>query len=380
LTVNTIYQLYKSPGNIPYSLYEQMMTTRSYRANFRIAIPLAVGDSYKGQRIIATLPKLFGFDEEGKPLDAERIIEYRPDKKYEIEFGKVFAPNKFEAVSGADVPKLTGLNLGATFHATHGMPQKGESEDIHEEQWTVTGVLKRTHTAADRVIYIPLTTFYCIFEHEEALGAMAKLRGDAPATAPAQVTTPAPSTQPLSAEDALFAGGDHKPRQYVLNPDGTIDLKLPKEQWLLSAIMVKSRSGFNAQSLMWDINNQNVAGAVNPATVMRQFFDVFLDPSARLLQAISYLVTIVAGVGILVSIYNSVSARMKEIAILRALGATRTKILTLICLEAGMIGVIGSILGLFVGHLLGAVGSQFTEKMVGEGINWMHVGREEWLY
>src|SRR6187401_503818 len=48
LTVNTIYQLYKSPGNIPYSLYEQMMTTRSYRANFRIAIPLAVGDSYKG--------------------------------------------------------------------------------------------------------------------------------------------------------------------------------------------------------------------------------------------------------------------------------------------------------------------------------------------
>ena len=55
-----------------------------------------------------------------------------------------------------------------------------------------------------------------------------------------------------------------------------------------------------------------------------------------LLLLICSLVTIVAAVGILVSIYNSVSARLKEIAILRALGATRKTVLTLICLEAGL--------------------------------------------
>jgi putative ABC transport system permease protein len=119
---------------------------------------------------------------------------------------------------------------------------------------------------------------------------------------------------------------------------------------------------------------------VNPASVMRDFFQVFLSPSSKMLQAVAYLVTVVAGVGILVSIYNSISARMKEIAILRALGATRAKILALICFEAGLVGLIGGILGLALGHLLGAAGSQYVERLVGEGFNWLTISRDEWLY
>src|SRR5262249_51253894 len=124
----------------------------------RIAVPIAVGDTYKGQRIVATLPKLFGMDDEGNPLDPARVLPYRPEKRYEIEFGKVFAANRFEAIIGADIPKLTGLNVGASFHATHGQPAPNQEEDVHDELWTVTGILKPTHTAADRVIYIPLTS------------------------------------------------------------------------------------------------------------------------------------------------------------------------------------------------------------------------------
>ncbi len=379
LTVNTFYHLFKSPGNIPYSLYDQLMTERKYRADIKIAIPIAVGDSYKGQRIVATLPKLFGYDEQGNRLDAERVMEYRPGKQYEIDSGKVFAANKFEAIVGSDVPKLTGLNLGATFHATHGMPAPGQPQDVHDETWTVVGVLKPTHTASDRVIYIPLTTFYCIFEHEEALGAIAELRGESAATRPAAPLAPS-ATQPLTGDDAAFANVETHQKQYVLNPDGTVDLKLPQSEWMLSAIMIKSRSPFTVQSLMWNINNQDVASAVNPATVMRQFFDVFLSPIGEMFKGISYLVTFVAGVGILVSIYNSVSARMREIAILRALGATRNRILSLICLEAMFVGLIGALLGIVVGHLLGGVGSRLTERMVGEGFNWMAIGRNEWLY
>ena len=93
------------------------------------------------------------------------------------------------------------------------------------------------------------------------------------------------------------------------------------------------------------------AGAVNPASTMREFFGVFLKPSMLLLQAVSWLVLVVAAVGILVSIYNSVSARKQEIAILRALGATRGRIVTLLCVEAGLIGLFGGILGIFAGHL-----------------------------
>jgi putative ABC transport system permease protein len=85
-------------------------------------------------------------------------------------------------------------------------------------------------------------------------------------------------------------------------------------------------------------------------------------------------------VGILVSIYNSVSARKREIAILRALGATKAKVLTLICLEAGLIGLTGGVLGMIAGHLIGLVGSRYMDRLMGQGFNWIAVSWEELAY
>ena len=101
LTINTVYHIDKSPGNIPYSVYEALANPR--HPNVKIAVPYAVGDTYKGRRIIGTLPKLFGVNDQGQPLQPDRVIEYRPGKKYELAQGRVFHPEKFEAVIGADV-------------------------------------------------------------------------------------------------------------------------------------------------------------------------------------------------------------------------------------------------------------------------------------
>jgi putative ABC transport system permease protein len=92
------------------------------------------------------------------------------------------------------------------------------------------------------------------------------------------------------------------------------------------------------------------------------------------------LVSIVAAIGILVSIYNSVAARNREIAILRALGATRRRVLMLICVEAGLIGLAGGIIGLIVGHLLGGVASRYMVESLGQGFNWLQVGVWELVY
>ena len=42
--------------------------------------------------------------------------------------------------------------------------------------------------------------------------------------------------------------------------------------------------------------------------------------------------------------------------------------------------LLGGILGLICGHLLGAAGSAYMRRLMGEGINWLAVGREETLY
>ena len=57
LTINTVYHLDKSPGNIPYSVYEDL---RRNRASVRIAVPYAVGDTFENHRIVGTTPALFG--------------------------------------------------------------------------------------------------------------------------------------------------------------------------------------------------------------------------------------------------------------------------------------------------------------------------------
>lgn len=408
LVLNTVYHMGASQGNIPYTLFEQLQRGPQYRGMVKIAVPVAVGDSYRDHRIVGTTNRMFNSDDQGKPLtyvkflkdvdgnsegdtaglgadEAKKFIdagaaevdpsgyfEYRPGKRYEIDRGRMFVSNKFEAVIGADVEQETGLRVGEEFQAVHGMPRPGETPDIHKPKWKVVGVLKRTHTAQDRVILIPLISFYTIAEHDVGLVAQDAIRKGGDANAAIKKLRE-------GGEPGHKEGGDEKDH-FTVKEDGTIDLQLPKDVWGLSAILIKGRSAPMAMTLIYNIQNGLTADAVNPAAQMREFFSNFLKGPSLILLLIALLVTIVAGVGILVSIYNSVSARLREIAILRALGATRGKILTLICVEAGLIGLLGGVLGLVVGHLMGAVGSVFSQRTLGERINWMRVGSEEWLY
>lgn len=293
-------------------------------------------------------------------MEADRVMEYRPGKHYQLASGHIFGPDKFEAVIGSDLAKLTDLRLGSTFKATHGMPRPGETPDIHPEVWTVVGILEQTHTANDRVVFIPFKSLYTIAEHEKGMKAQWYIANHLP---------PPPPT--VDADDI---------RVYTMKDDGTFTLLVPQEMWEVSAILIKTRGSFAADQLMYLINNGNEAMAVNPASVMREFFSTFLKGPTLLLLVIALLVTVVAAVGILVSIYNSVSARLREIAILRALGATHRRVLQLICLESCLIGLVGGLLGLLAGHLLAGVGSFYLDRYIGEGINWIRVDGVEWVY
>jgi putative ABC transport system permease protein len=497
LVMNTVYHIDKSPGNIPYWVYEQLNTQArargrefDYHRHIKLAVPTAVGDTYKGRAIIGTLSKMFisleplkqqiqtALDEarsaeaaikenapdkwpgnlagtlKGMETSAAQIkqevirtdretvplvlpppedgsapkfkygdpafplceqaaqqlhdasdalqnkrasgaikcldkvyslleqvyeaasaaggpLEYRPDKSYELAEGRFFYPWKLEAVIGSEVAQNAGLGVGSVFQATHGSPPPDQVPDIHPEKWRVVGVLKPTHTAADRCLYIPLVTFYCIAEHGEGLKGHEKAREG----------------------QALQGTGGEPPPDYHLAsgkellpdlPDTKdfVSLDVPSSDWEVSAILVKARGDVAAQQLLYYISNGGIKDveAVNPAQVMRQFFDIFLKPSAQILLLISLLVSIVAAVGILVSIYNSVSARTREIAILRALGATKGRVLTLICAEAVLIGLAGALAGLVAGHVVGGIVSRYLNATFGQGFDWISVRSDEWLF
>ncbi len=316
-------------------------------------------------RIVGTSPKLFGFDDDGNPLPPDQVMDYRPGLKLQVADGHVFGADKFEAIVGSDIPRLTGKTIGSTFQATHGIPAPNTPPDIHVQVWKIVGVLAPTHTAIDRVVYIPLVSFYTIAEHGAGLVAQAQLRTGALPTA-----TFDPDSDANGAHDPDANGIKHYSNYDFDTKTERIKLKLPPDIWALSAIQVQSRGGVTGQSIMYDLNNGTDVMGVNPAETMREFFNTFLGPTRQLLLVICSLVTIVAAIGILVSIYNSVSARLKEIAILRALGATRSTVLTLICLEAGVIALIGSIFGILLGHGVNAGGAWYMARMYGEHLEY----------
>ena len=385
LVLNTVYHLDVSPGNIPYSIYEQMTVTS--HPFVRNAIPYAVGDEYQGHRIVGTVDRAFPTTFDGQPLN--KPLAYRKDRTFEFAQGRAFHPQKFEAVIGSDVAAKTGMKLGTKFKAQHDAGSSAVEKEEHDEQWEVVGILKQTKTANDRIIFIPLVSFYAIPKHEQYLEQLEQFQKQMDAV---NAGKPLPAPQPKAAKPAASGelltdapkegeGKHHEHEEaYEMNPDGTINLKLEKEKWKVSAILVQSRGGFQNQMLIYQFKNRTDAMAVNPAMEMRTFYDTFFKGSSTLLLVISLLVTIVAAVSILVSIYNSVMARLREIAILRALGATRARVLALICLEAGLIGLFGGILGLIIGHLLGLGGSVFMNQLIGQEIHWMATGPREWIY
>jgi putative ABC transport system permease protein len=382
LVLNTIYHMDVSPGNIPYDQYTRLLDPHLPKGvpyppdNFfkyvKIAVPTVVGDTLNGQyRIVGTTTSFFGQNEKGEPLPPDEVMDYRPGEKLQIAEGRGFGFNKFEAVVGSDIPHLTGKGIGSDFQATHGIAVPGRPPDIHMQHWTVAGVLAPTHTAIDRCVYIPLLSFYTIAEHGSGLVAQAKLRaGEAPDTFD-------PDSDETMDHTPGKDGISHYSNYDFNTHDQTIHLKIPPDVWAISAILVQSRGGATEKQLEYDLNNGTDVMAVNPAETMREFFDTFLKPMELLLLLIGSLVTIVAAVSILVSIYNSVSARLREIAILRALGATRRTVLTLICLEAAVIALIGSILGLIGGHIVNATVAWYMATHLGEHLGYDYT---TWLY
>jgi putative ABC transport system permease protein len=92
------------------------------------------------------------------------------------------------------------------------------------------------------------------------------------------------------------------------------------------------------------------------------------------------MVSAVAAVSILVSIYNSVVARRREIAILRALGATRSKVLAVITAEATLLGLVGGVLGVALGYLVATVATGLIDPRLVGDVEGITLGAVEFYY
>jgi len=118
-----------------------------------------------------------------------------------------------------------------------------------------------------------------------------------------------------------------------------------------------------------EINEGMRAQAVNPIIVVTRLMKLFVGNTKKLLLILTALIVVVAGIGIFVSIYNSMSDRKREIAIMRALGASRVTVFSIILSESLLLCLGGGILGLLMGHGLVVVAAPFIESQAGIMVN-----------
>lgn len=328
LVLNTIYFLDRPIENIPYKYYLEIKK-KLWVAH---AIPFALGDTTEDgkYRIVGTYPEFFD-------------VEYVPGKRFVFQQGKPFQKT-FEAVIGARVARAYGWNLGHKFPIAHG----GNVKDIHDEQFTVAGVLAPTGLPIDRGVFIHYDGFYEIKGHgmtaqEAEAEAQARLKGE----------MLVPVAQP--------GAGEPPPAEKEAK-----GMAIPDEQKRVTAILVQVKgSPVEAAAITYlmmpRINKGSIAQAVNPVEQIRRLLDNIVGNIRTMLLVMTVMIIVVSGVGIFVSIYNSMADRKREIAIMRALGARRRTVFSIIVAEAVLLCIGGGLVGLLLGHGLVFVAGPIVE-------------------
>ncbi|MGB4851294.1 MAG: ABC transporter permease [Ignavibacteria bacterium] len=288
LTLSTVYQVGLPIQNMPLKVYDLLKNDK----RVRLAIPYVFGDNYKNFRITGTVSELFS------------EFEYKKGIRYKLDEGSFFS-NDFEAVIGKEVADKTGLKTGDTFSGSHGIETYEGASEHSEKKFKVKGILSRTFTPSDRVIFVSMNSVWELHNHEN---------------------------ENNGSEDHHIISDSMK---------------------TISAVLLKLKSPVFFDLLRRQINENKYEGinaqAVLPLFEIKQLFDIIGNINSVIL-VIAYLVIFTAAVSILVSIYNSMNERMREIAIMRSLGARRFLIMKIIIFEGMFLSAAGALLGCIAGH------------------------------
>ena len=319
LILASIYQIDSPTGNI--SMEEANRLTRSPLV--KSTIPLSMGDSYKGYRIVGS---------------NEKYLEHF---QAEFETGKVFS-QAMEIVVGAKVAKNLGLKVGDVFSSQHGFDEEGDAHK--EKQFKVVGILKTTNSVLDQVMITPLESIWAVHDehHEEEAGKGA-------------------NALKLLEED---------------NTDENVGANGIRPSQEITSLLVKFRNPVMGMMMARSINQNSTLQTATPAIEINRLF-ALLGVGVDALKWIALVIIIVSGLSVFVSLYNSLKERKYEMALMLSMGASRTKLFLLLLSEGLIISVLGFVIGIFLSRLGLGIMSENVEQNFHYNFNVLSLLTEE---
>ena len=320
LILSSIYHVDFPTGNVPLAEAERW----ARHPLVAEAIPLALGDSLAGFRIVGT------------------------EHAYAAHYGAEPAAGRlwqepFEATLGALVAANTGLGVGERFVGSHGLAPGGPAHGEHS--YTVVGVLEPTASVLDRLVLTPVDSVWLAHgmdphEHDETDG-----QGDEHADEHGEERAPGTAEQ---------GGGAERPLE-------------------LTALLIRYRSPVAAVQLPRLVNQESALQAAAPAFETARLLSL-VGVGVDTLRGIGLLLIATAGLSVFIALSNAMQERRYDLAVMRTLGASRRQLFTQPLLEGLLLAGAGALLGILLGHTVAeTVGHLLPEarSMGLSGLDWL---------
>ena len=285
LLLYSVFRIGNATNNLTWESFEDIAA----RPEVDWAVPLSLGDSHKGYRVLGTTGEYFA------------RYAYRGGRRLEFSSGAPF-DDIFDAVLGADVAATQGYRLDDPIIVSHGVASFTHHDD---KPFRVAGVLAKTGTPVDRTVIVSLEGIEAI--HVDWTGG-AKTPG-----------------LMISADEVR-----------------TMDLS-PKA---ITAAMIGVKSKLKIFSLQRAINEyrEEPLLAILPGVALQELWAV-VGVAETALLGVSFMVVVTALLGMAAMIFAGLNERRREMAILRAVGAGPGTIFTLLLTEAAFIALAGAACG-----------------------------------
>jgi putative ABC transport system permease protein len=314
LILSSLYHLDAPTGNMPVSEAKAFLNPK--HPIFKSAIPLSLGDSHRGYRIVGTNT---GFID----LYAAKFAD-----------GKLFEEN-MEVVVGATVAKNLNIKPGDEFKSSHGLIE--DENLVHEDAapFKVVGILKKTGSVIDQLIVTKTQSIWAVHDEHDH-----------------------------EAEES--AEHDHNEAEHNHEHDEaehSEDLPLTSyENKSITSLLVKFK-GRNIQALNMarNINENTNFQAATPAIEINRLYTL-LGVGEEALKGMALLIIFVSGLSIFISLFSSLRERKYELAVMRTLGARPGFLFQLIIFEGIIIAVLGYFCGIALSHGSMVLLADFLEK------------------
>ncbi|GAK23040.1 LOW QUALITY PROTEIN: ABC-type antimicrobial peptide transport system, permease component [Vibrio sp. JCM 19052] len=286
LLLYSVFRIGNATNNIDWKSYEEFANHRAVDW----AIPISLGDSHKGFRVMGTNHSYFE--------------HYKYGSKQPLTFseGREFN-GLFETVLGSDVAKKLGYKIGSEIIIAHGISDVGFSR--HDNlPFKVVGILAPTGTPVDKTVHVSLEAIEAIHVGWESGARLG----------------PTPSAEELKARD-------FQPKQ-------------------ITAMLIGLKSRIQTFALQRQINTypQEPLSAIMPGVALHELWGM-MSIAEQALMAVSGFVVVAGLLGMLSSLLTSLQERRREMAILRAMGARPKHVFSLLISEASLLTFAGIIVG-----------------------------------